>query len=304
MDRLKSILTEAHERLSAEPGLGIIDWLATELGASFDEAITEGDLQEFQTFCRSHPLSQILLMDPYARRAFEKPRGYAGDAIMLDYIYRPTQSSLDGLASVIHEATTTLPNAKSILWRQDYLAQLINRTMISRETAEVLSVASGHMRELDRLRDITRDTNVKFTALDQDAASISEAQTTYREYAILGETKSFASLIRERIVAKRYDLIYSAGLFDYLQDSTAVALIKAMFARLEPGGVLSIANFTRDSHGRGFMAGFMDWCLIYRNEEDLRSLADAACPKASHRIFRDQPRNVVYLEVFADRNEQ
>lgn len=304
MDRLKSILTEAHERLSAEPGLGIIDWLATELGSSFDEAVTGGDLQEFQTFCRSHPLSQILLMDPYARRAFEKPRGYAGDAVMLDYIYRPTHSSLDGLASVIHEATTTLPNAKSILWRQDYLAHLINRTMISRETAEVLSVASGHMRELDRLRDITKDTNVRFTALDQDAASISEAQTTYREYAILGETKSFASLIRERVVAKRYDLIYSAGLFDYLQDSTAVALIKAMFARLEPGGVLSIANFTRDSHGRGFMAGFMDWCLIYRNEEDLRSLADAACPKASHRIFRDQPRNVVFLEVFADRNEQ
>jgi extracellular factor (EF) 3-hydroxypalmitic acid methyl ester biosynthesis protein len=304
VDRLKSILTEAHERLSAEPGLGIIDWLATELGSSFDEAVTGGDLQEFQTFCRSHPLSQILLMDPYARRAFEKPRGYAGDAVMLDYIYRPTHSSLDGLASVIHEATTTLPNAKSILWRQDYLAHLINRTMISRETAEVLSVASGHMRELDRLRDITKDTNVRFTALDQDAASISEAQTTYREYAILGETKSFASLIRERVVAKRYDLIYSAGLFDYLQDSTAAALIKAMFARLEPGGVLSIANFTRDSHGRGFMAGFMDWCLIYRNEEDLRSLADAACPKASHRIFRDQPRNVVFLEVFADRNEQ
>lgn len=304
MDRLKSILTEAHERLSAEPGLGIIDWLATELGSSFDEAVTGGDLQEFQTFCRSHPLSQILLMDPYARRAFEKPRGYAGDAVMLDYIYRPTHSSLDGLASVIHEATTTLPNAKSILSRQDYLAHLINRTMISRETAEVLSVASGHMRELDRLRDITKDTNVRFTALDQDAASISEAQTTYREYAILGETKSFASLIRERVVAKRYDLIYSAGLFDYLQDSTAVALIKAMFARMEPGGVLSIANFTRDSHGRGFMAGFMDWCLIYRNEEDLRSLADAACPKASHRIFRDQPRNVVFLEVFADRNEQ
>jgi hypothetical protein len=300
---LKSVLAEAHERLSVEPELGIIDWLATELGASFDEAITDGDLEEFQTFCRSHPLSQILLMDPYARRAFEKPRGYAGDAVMLDYIYRPSRSSLDGIASIIHEATTTLPNAKSILWRQDYLANLINRAMISREIAEVLSVASGHMRELDRLRDITSDTNVKFTALDQDPISIAEAQTTYREYAISGETKNFSSLIRERVAAKRYHLIYSAGLFDYLQDSTAIALIKAMFARLEPGGVLSVANFTRDSHGRGFMAGFMDWCLIYRNEEDLRSLAGAACPTASHRIFRDQPRNVVYLEIFADRDE-
>ncbi|MCJ2101939.1 class I SAM-dependent methyltransferase [Methylobacterium sp. E-046] len=303
MDRLKAVLTEAHERLSAEPELGVIDWLATELSTSFDEAMTGGDLQEFQTFCRSHPLSQILLMDPYARRAFEKPRGYAGDAVMLDYIYRPTRSSLDGIAGVIHEATTSLPNAKSILWRRDYLATLINSTMLSRETAEVLSVASGHMRELDRLRDITSHTNVRFTALDQDADSIAEARSTYKEYVISGQAKSFASLIRERAASKRFDLVYSAGLFDYLQDNTAVALIKAMFSRLQSGGILSIANFTRDSHGRGFMAGFMDWCLIYRNEEDLRSLADAACPKTSHRIFRDQPRNVVYLELFADRNE-
>src|SRR4051794_40646117 len=150
MDRLETILTEAHARLSSEPELGTIDWLATELGTSFDEAITGGELGEFQAFCRSHPLSQILLTDPYARRAFEKPRGYAGDAIMLDYIYRPSRSSLDGLAGVIHEATTTLPNAKSILWRRDYLAALIDSTMHSREIAKVMSVASGHMRELDR----------------------------------------------------------------------------------------------------------------------------------------------------------
>ena len=64
--------------------------------------------------------------------------------------------------------------------------------------------------------------------------------------------------------------------------------------------MLSIGNFTRDSHGRGFMAGFMDWQLIYRNEDDLRALAIAACPKASHRIFRDGPGNVAYVEIYAD----
>ena len=156
------------------------------------------------------------------------------------------------------------------------------------------------MRELDTLREITADTNVRFTALDQDAASIAEARATYPEYAIEGRTSSFVSLIRAKHPAAAHDLIYSAGLFDYLPDPTAVALIKAMVAHLKPGGLLSIGNFTRDSHGRGFMAGFMDWCLIYRNEDDLRRLVDAACPGVAHRIFRDQPRNVVYLEVFAE----
>jgi SAM-dependent methyltransferase len=300
MDRLNSILDKAHARIASNPGLEAVDWLAKELGSSFDEAVTVGELQQFQATCRSHPLASIFLEDPYSRRAVEKPRGYAGDAVMLDYIYRPDRSSLDGMAGVIHEATTTLPNAKSILWRQEYLATLIAQRMREGAVVDVLSVASGHMRELDVLQTITESKNVNFTALDTDAESIAEAKSTYTGYNITGKVGSFATLIRDRKCADKYELIYSAGLFDYLQESTATALVASMFARLKPGGVLSVGNFTRNSHGRGFMAGFMDWCLIYRDENDLRRLAEAACPKASHRIFRDQPGNVVYLEIFAD----
>ncbi len=300
MEHLNSILAEAQVRLSKNPTPEIIDWLARELGTSFDEAASAGQLDAFRDSCRAHPLSEIFLLDPYSRRAHDKPRGYAGDAVMLDYIYRPGRGELDGMASLVHRATTSLPNAKSILWRRDYLAGLLNDYMTARECAEVLTVASGHMRELDALRAFTADTNVRFTALDQDETSIAEAKSEYREFAIEGRVGSFASLIKERRPAKTYDLIYSAGLFDYLPVPPAVALIKAMFLRLKPGGMVSVGNFTRDSHGRGFMAGFMDWCLIYRDEADLRALAEAACPTASYRVFRDEPGNVAYLEIYAD----
>ncbi|MBE7204241.1 MAG: class I SAM-dependent methyltransferase [Parafilimonas terrae] len=301
MDRLKAILAEAQTRLAVDPSTRTVDWLALELGATFDEAIVEGQLPDFQKLCRSHPLAETFLLDPYARRAFEKPRGYAGDAVMLDYIYRPGQSSLDGLAGILHAATTTLPNAKSILWRQDYLATLIENSMGRCDNPEILSVASGHMRELDRLRALTNRTNASFTALDTDAASLSEVKAAYPEYNIATYVGNCLSLPRLKRIRSQYDLIYSAGLFDYLQDSTAIKIIAAMVKRLKPGGLVSIGNFSRDSHGRGFMAGFLDWCLIYRDENDLRALADAACPKAPIRIFRDQPGNVVYLEVFAER---
>lgn len=300
MKNLDLILAEAQARFSTSPSPDIIDWLAKELGTSFDEASSAGELSAFQASCRSHPLSEVFLLDPYSRRAYDKPRGYAGDAVMLDYIYRPDPTPLDDMASLVHRATTSLPNAKSILWRRDYLASLIHDYMTSRECAEILTVASGHMRELDALREITADTNARFTALDQDESSIAEAKGEYGEFSIDGRVGSFMTLIKERRPTKTYDLIYSAGLFDYLPKETAVALIKAMFARIGPGGMLSIGNFTRDSHGRGFMAGFMDWCLVYRDEADLRALADAACPEAAHRIFRDQPGNVAYLEIYAD----
>ena len=37
--------------------------------------------------CLEHPLCRILHQDPFTYRAFAKPRGYAGDAVMMDYIY-------------------------------------------------------------------------------------------------------------------------------------------------------------------------------------------------------------------------
>ncbi|GJD94002.1 hypothetical protein [Methylobacterium iners] len=301
MNRLDSILAEAQLRFDATQVSETIDWLAKELATSFDEASLTGRLAEFQASCRKHPLCEYFMMDPYSRRAAEKPRGYAGDAVMLDFIYRPDPKLFDGVAGSVHRATTTLPNAKSVLWRRDYLASLIFSRMRPTEAPRILSVASGHMRELDTLRDLTESTKVEFTALDQDKTSIQQAIQTYNEYKIVGIPRGFSSLIKRNSTIGNFHVIYSAGLFDYLTELSAVSLVKAMFARLLPGGVLSIGNFTRDSHGRGFMAGFMDWCLIYRNEGEMRALAQAACPGASYRIFRDQPGNVVYLEIFSDK---
>ena len=42
---------------------------------------------EFARLCLEHPLRQLLHEDPFTYRAFAKPRGYAGDAPLLDFIY-------------------------------------------------------------------------------------------------------------------------------------------------------------------------------------------------------------------------
>ena len=36
---------------------------------------------------RSHPIRQLVHQDPFTHRAFSRPRGYAGDAELLDFIY-------------------------------------------------------------------------------------------------------------------------------------------------------------------------------------------------------------------------
>src|SRR5262245_59573040 len=121
--QLEALLGEAMDCLNREPRVATIDWLARELALIHDRARTEGCLREFKRISQGHPLAKTILLDPYCRRAFEKPRGYPGDAVMLDYIYRPSEITTCNVGAIIHQATTTLPNAKSITWRRNYLGQ-------------------------------------------------------------------------------------------------------------------------------------------------------------------------------------
>src|SRR5215472_7964608 len=50
--------------------------------------VSESTWKQFATKeCRQHPLMQLLQHDPLTYRAFSKPRGYAGDAVMMDMVY-------------------------------------------------------------------------------------------------------------------------------------------------------------------------------------------------------------------------
>ena len=41
-------------------------------------------------WCRGHLLQELVQQDAFTARAASKPRGYAGDAVMMDFIYRGT----------------------------------------------------------------------------------------------------------------------------------------------------------------------------------------------------------------------
>jgi extracellular factor (EF) 3-hydroxypalmitic acid methyl ester biosynthesis protein len=297
-DRIEPVLADALSQLAHEPDADVIDRLAKRLAPLHDEAKAGGALDEFRRVCQEHQLAQIILEDPYSRRAFEKPRGYAGDAVMLDYIYKAGNVEASPLGMAIHKATTTLPNARSILWRRDYLASTICNLMETKPFCRVLAVASGHMRELGQVRKNTIARNIEFWALDQDQQSLEESLRSYPDFTIRPINKAVFYLFKtESLTSEKFDFIYSAGLADYLPDKTLEALLRRLFSYLKTGGLLSIGNFTPDSHGRAFMEGFMNWSLIYRDEADLLRIAEGAAPLASYKVFRDEPNNVAYIEV-------
>jgi cyclopropane fatty-acyl-phospholipid synthase-like methyltransferase len=96
-----------------------------------------------------------------------------------------------------------------------------------------------------------------------------------------------------------FDFVYSAGLYDYLDQRLATRLTAKLFDYLRPEGRLLLANFHTNNHGTGFMEAFMDWWLIYRTDEQMLSVANEIHPAhiQSTQQYQDPFGNVTYLEI-------
>jgi extracellular factor (EF) 3-hydroxypalmitic acid methyl ester biosynthesis protein len=289
------------DRLERVSCVSIVDELTRSLAHFYDIAAASDSLPEFRAECQGHPLHRLVLQDPFTERAFAKPRGYAGDAMMLDYIYRPARLSLTAIGEAFHFMTTGTSTARSIVWRRDRLGAQIGKTIRSRRHAQILSVANGHLRELDLVRKLTDKRDARIVALDQDEASLREAVNSYSDFNIRPVNGWISYLFREGEVAK-YDLIYSAGLLDDLSANAASSVLKRLIRMLRPQGRLLIGNYAPENYSRGYMGGMMDWTPVCRNESDLKNLVATVSEGRGHKVYRDSPGNLVYLEVFSHGN--
>ena len=133
-----------------------------------------------------HPILAQLHEEPFTRRAFEKPRGYAGDAVLLDlcYRHRPYDVTLTRLGAVLHAWIDRRPAALSVLERRTILAREIDAVAARREGARVLSIACGHLREAQASDAVRAKAISEFIALDQDAESLAVVEREQREFNV------------------------------------------------------------------------------------------------------------------------
>src|SRR5262245_34198309 len=274
------------------------------LRTSLREQRSHLSIEEWATLgeqARRHPLHALLLESPFTRRAYEKPRGYAGDAVMMDLIYGMSTpgTDLSALGGMLYGYEFDSPCFQSVRMRRAILAREIDNIAAVRPNARVLSVASGHLREIAWSR-AARSGAVEITAIDQDQDSLScIARDYYQQYRVSAVPASIGDLLRRTVRFIDIDLAYAAGLYDYLEDDLARVLTTTLFRTLRPGGRLLIANFTPATYDAAFMETFMDWRLIYRTPEEVRSLAASINLSDVARIeqFSDDNEHVTYMRV-------
>lgn len=272
--------------------------LACGTRAVIGELGTEKWLDVVQEQVDPHPIVSLLAEDPYTARARNKPRGYAGDAVMMDYCYFTTPpESASELGRAIFFSTTTSPNARSVVGRLNLIATRVDQVAKRVKRPNVLALACGHLREAASCSAFHAGRIGRWIALDQDEASLEVVKARYASYGIECVNAKIKSILTGELIFSDLDLIYAAGLFDYLDDEAARQLVARAFGFLRSGGQLLVGNFLPDTYGRGYMEAFMKWPLVVRTKEEIIGLADRIAPGliASKRYVEDDNRIIGYV---------
>ena len=249
----------------------------------------------------NHPIKELMHLDPYTKRAFDKPRGYAGDAVMIDYLYgiydfANTDQKPNYTGEEIFRHTTNSVPARAVRYRRKYIAEAIDE-ICSRKNKEanILSIAAGHFREAELSKEIQDKNFHSVIALDQDKKSLEVVENEYSKYGVETKPASIRSLITGKTQFNDLDLVYAAGLFDYVEKKLAQRLVKVMYDMLRQGGKVIISNFTLDNPCRGYMESYMDWKLIYRDKAELIELfEDAVTDLGEIQISFDPTKSIVF----------
>ena len=305
-DLYRGLFDDVARRLTDSEDQRVINHAMDELCMALQERRLKSDEADWKRFisgARQHPLASLVHQDPFTFRAFSKPRGYAGDAEMIDFIYGREEGwaapPAERIGQRVFEYTTLSPASEGVRARRAFVATCIDRLAEDRSRPHILSIAAGHLREAGVSSAVRRRRTGRFVALDADAHSAARVRECYSPFGVETVTASFRRLFGESTVGKDFDFVYSTGLFDYLNQRTGRRLVAAMFNMLRPGGSLMVANFLPEVRDIGYMETFMDWNLIYRNRREMVDLT-MEIPESEIKWIRlcsEESRNIVFLHV-------
>ena len=305
----------------------IIDQLAGPIIQAIDvfierfEAIAAGlDADLHPAYCAylRRQLHPLVLISPFAFRAFHKPLGYPGDYQMVDMMMRPPYEGSTLFAKIINVwllgQLPTQAHRNRIKYLTDRLKLETYRVARAGGKARVFNFACGPAIEVQRfLADFQSSEKAELTLADFNQETlnhIADAVKRARERLSLDTTvrfqrKSVYQVLKDgadRSDQKpEYDFVYCAGLFDYLPDTTCKQLMEVFYTWLAPGGLLLVTNATdalnRSRPFRYSMEYILDWYLVYRDKNQLTNVVPDAADRDYVNVNTENVGANLFLEI-------
>lgn len=239
----------------------LIDIIAEEIDNSSDQEYLK---EQFFNLCSGIESSLM------HNRTRKKPCGYAGDYLLLDWIYIK-KTAEKGAGKLFDELFHSYEASVSVRNRKEYFKKKCYELLKeSGQRIDVLDLGCGSCRDVQEIyQSLSNNHKIHFHCVDSDPRAVE-----YAKNLLDGKIEKYnieikvANAFRLK-TNKQYDLIWSAGLFDYLEKRVAVLLLKKIWRNLKENGRIIFGNFSPKNPTRKGMELVGKWYLIHRTAADL-----------------------------------
>jgi extracellular factor (EF) 3-hydroxypalmitic acid methyl ester biosynthesis protein len=283
------------------------------LFARFEE-VASNVAPEFMPFYRTYAKRQLhpqLLCSPFAYRTYQKPLGYAGDYEMVNMIMRDPAEGSSLFSKLVNSWFLSQGPAAAHRNRISYLANILAdescRVVGNGKSARIFNLGCGPAGEIQKFLIESEICNhASFVLLDFNDQTLEhvskileDLKTQYRRNTKIElMKKSVHQVLKEAAKpTEEYDVVYCAGVFDYLSDRICQRLINRFYEMLQPGGLLVVTNVDPSNPSRHTMEYLLEWHLIYRNRQQLSALKAEDAPDGCYGIKADSTGCNLFLEI-------
>ena len=264
---------EIHEKLNS-----FIIFLNEAIG---DEAPLSPHLKKELGAKVQREMLPFLLLTRTGERLYSKPRGYTGDYLTIEWLYRDQPGGSGRLGAVLDRAFLDAPAVRAVRNRRGLLAREIAQVLEQKDgsSARVTSLACGPGREVfDVFEGIENPSSLEASMIDIDFEALAfvsdkiAKRKLRRQMNLINANLVYLATGKQKLDLPDQDLVYSIGLVDYFNDKFVVALMDYVYEHLAPGGKIILGNFHVSNCCKAFIDYVMEWNLIHRNEEDMDCL--------------------------------
>jgi len=236
---------------------------------SLVNGLDPADVDEFRK-----EIETILNENTLIGHGYVKPYGYPGDFTLIDKIYQFDVNE-DSRYKNWDLFFQNQPGASAVRNRKDFFMEYCRKMVLRNENAKILILGSGPASDVyEFLSSISGGSSLTIDLIDFDQSAI--------DFSMKKNEKFNGQISYNKINALRftsykfYDLIWSAGLFDYFKDKHFTFLIRKYINCLAENGEMVISNFSTRNPTKRLMEVLSDWYLNLRTESDLYRIASDA----------------------------
>lgn len=256
--------------------------------AGFDKATAKRVKEAFRQAVR--PLTAG---NPFLERCLTKPRGYAGDYLMMENGYLNRVQMTGGLAGAFDRYFSD--SYENVRQRKYKLCDAIRKLVLDEArgaaSLKMLSLGSGPCREWVELNEersagAWQDRRVHLTRLiciDKDPEALAYARKQVVGNSLLESTEfieadlfQFTKADRWRAEEQSYDFIYGVGIANYFYNAMLQNIIASAFTLVKPGGELMITHKAREGFNFPVADWLCDWVFLKRSAEEFSTVYQEA----------------------------